>query len=69
MTTPTGSQVRTARKLAGFTKSQLAQKLGISTPQINLIEKGQAELTAGELDKLMGALQLLHLQRQEETNP
>lgn len=61
----TGDQIKSARRMAGFTKSQLAERLKISTPRMTLIEQGRVDLTSDEIEKLLLSLRSLQEDRQE----
>ncbi len=54
--TPIGKTIRRLRMEQGFTQQGFAQKLGISTSYLNLVEHDQRNVTASMLFKLTGIL-------------
>jgi transcriptional regulator with XRE-family HTH domain len=48
--------LRTQRKMAGWTQFQLAQRSGVSRMKLSLVECGQAELSANEETAVRQAL-------------
>jgi transcriptional regulator with XRE-family HTH domain len=53
-----GRNVKKYRILAGFTQTQLSQKLYVQTQHVSNIEKGRAFASAGLIQRLAAALQI-----------
>ncbi len=51
-----GERVAAARKRAGMTQAQLAERLGVSRPTLIAVEKGERRLSNEEIVKLAGSL-------------
>jgi putative transcriptional regulator len=51
-----GDELRRARKDAGLTQGQLADRLGLSPPYISNVESGRVNLTLGQLARFADAL-------------
>lgn len=51
-----GANLRRARRSAGLTQAELAQRAGLGQPAISLIEAGQANPTVQTLQQLADAL-------------
>jgi transcriptional regulator with XRE-family HTH domain len=44
-----GQRIMELRRLGGMTQKQVAQQLGVSTPQVHKYEKGTDQVSAGQL--------------------
>ncbi len=53
-----GPAIAGARELAGLTREQLAEKIGIPASELEMIEMGKEEPTADLLLKLAGGLKM-----------
>jgi len=51
-----GERVRAARKGAGLTQRQMAERMGVTQPSIAAIEAGRTNPTLGQLAAIAGAL-------------
>lgn len=56
--TEIAQRIRDARRQRGLTQEQTAELLGCSRIKMNRVERGRADLTVLELDRLAQALQL-----------
>ena len=51
-----GEEVRRARKAAGLTQGEIAERLELTTPYVSNVEAGRLNLTIGQLARFADAL-------------
>jgi transcriptional regulator with XRE-family HTH domain len=51
-----GDEIRRARKAAGLTQAEVAERLSLTVPYVSNVEAGRANLTLGQLARFADAL-------------
>ncbi|MGH2955205.1 MAG: helix-turn-helix domain-containing protein [Solirubrobacterales bacterium] len=51
-----GDEIRRARKSAGLTQAEVAERLSLTVPYVSNVEAGRANLTLGQLARFADAL-------------